>query len=116
MRRTSLLALLAGLVVLTGCGINGKWSLANVEPTAERRDFEFASFTLQKDGTFYAEKVAPRSESVSGTYTYEDRTLTLNEERGPRYTYGADLQGDELELEKYAEGRRVTATFERKPE
>jgi hypothetical protein len=108
---------LAALLVMTGCGINGKWSLSTVSPTAARRDFEFQSLTLQRDGTFYAEALEPGGEigTRSGTYTYKDGTLQLVAHDGESYTYDAKLRGaNDLELKRGWDGRTLEAELVRR--
>lgn len=103
------------LAVLAGCSVEGKWSLAEVEPTAARRDFEFESLTLQDDGTFYAESKGPNGvETTSGTYTYDDNTLDLVAHSGERHTYNARfITATRLELQGFWNGRKVYADFDR---
>lgn len=99
-----------------GCGVQGKWSLAGVEPTAATRDFQYHSLTLQKDGTFYAEAGAGPIHTTSGTYSYEEGTLDLVEHNGVRHTYDAKIEdgGNKLSLAQFWEGQRLVALMERK--
>jgi hypothetical protein len=101
-RRWSAAALgLGTLIALPGCAdIAGKWSLAEVEPTAARRDFEYEVLTLQPDGTFYAEAREIGTESTSGTYTFGGGHLSLKEHDGERQVYRARFEnaGRELHL------------------
>lgn len=108
--------LLGGLLFLTGCSVTGKWSLVEVEPTAARRDFDLQSMTLHKDGTFYAEaREAGDIETVSGTYTYQNKTLTLREHDGENMVYDAKfLSGNRLELARTTPSGKINATFERR--
>lgn len=107
-------ALLA-VMTATGCSLNGKWSLAEIEPTAARRDFAYSSITFQDDGTFYAEgkDVLDQDVTLSGVYTYEDDVLHLRPHEGPARTYDAELKGNELELEQFWQGQKVVAKFDR---
>lgn len=108
---------LAGLaMVVTGCSLEGKWSLAEVEPTAARRDFEFESLTLQDDGTFYAEsRGANGIETSSGTYTHENNTLNLRAHSGEQHTYNTKfITATRLQLQGFWDGRKVYAEFDRK--
>lgn len=131
------MALLVPLAILgsTGCSIVGKWSMASIEPEAARRDFEFASLTLQKDGSFYAEAQStvsqaqvqtesggsfyaeskePGVRSASGTYVYKDNTLTLTTHAGVHVPYEAHLtSNNSLRLDKFWQGRQVKAQFKR---
>ena len=98
-----------------GCAnIHGKWSLANVEPTAARRDFEYTSLTLQKDGTFYGEAQNGSVKSQSGTYSFHDGILDLVAHNGERDTYDAAIRRDKLMLEQFWKGNKVKAEFIRK--
>lgn len=106
----------AGLaLLLTGCSVEGKWALSKVEPTAARRDFEFKSLTLQDDGTYYAESHSPTGiETQSGTYTYDDNTLSLVAHSGERHTYNAKfITASRLELQGFWKGRKLYADFNR---
>jgi hypothetical protein len=128
--------ILIPLMLTTGCAVTGKWSLASIEPEAARRDFEFASLTLQKDGSFYAESqstvvsqtqvqteqgasfYAEAKESgirtASGTYTFKDGTLNLKSHGGVQVPYDATfLDANHLRLEKFWQGRKVKAKFDR---
>jgi hypothetical protein len=111
------LVMFAALIV-TGCGITGKWSLESVNPTADRRDFEYQSLTLQKDGTFYAESLEPHQgiETTSGTYTYKNGTLALVAHDGEEHTYQAQLEdaGKKLQLVQTGRERKIKATFMRR--
>jgi len=102
----------------SGCAnrIPGKWSLANVEPTAARRDFEYTSLTLQKDGTFYGEAQNGSVKSQSGTYSFHDGVLDLVAHNGERNTFDATIAsgGKKLMLEQFWKGNKVKAEFIRK--
>ncbi|HPF37450.1 MAG TPA: lipocalin family protein [Phycisphaerae bacterium] len=107
---------LTGLaLMMTGCSLEGKWSLSDVEPTAARRDFEFESLTLQEDGTFYAEaRGATGIETSSGTYIYDDDTLTLTAHSGEQHAYNARfVTATRLELQGFWNGQKVYAKFNR---
>jgi len=110
-------AAIALLVLTTGCAsMEGKWSVAKVEPTAARRDFAFESLTLQSDGTFYAEaKEGGKTDSVSGTWKLDDGVLALREHDGECHTYDAELEpsGKRLKLVRHWSGQRMTAVLEK---
>jgi hypothetical protein len=102
------------------------------------RDIQYQVFTLQKDGTFYAE--AERSETAgfsvhegatfhaegqqeqrgistaSGVYRYDNNTLTLTPHEGKPVSYQAKLidSGNKLELEKVWKDRTAKMIFERR--
>lgn len=108
------------VLLVAGCRthIQGKWSLAQIDPDAARRDFEFTSLTLQDDGTFYGEASSDEgTRTTSGTYLYKVRenTLVLNTHDGRALTYDADVlrNGRELELIKFWKQQKVIARFER---
>jgi len=106
------------LLWLTGCGVNGQWSLSSVDPTAARRDFQLQSLTLQRDGSFYAEELEGGDiRTTSGTYTYKSGKLRLVAHDGEAQTYDAKMHGgDELVLERNWDGGTVEAKFVRKPQ
>lgn len=107
------ISLLFCVVGLTGCSIQGKWSLAEVEPTAARREAQYEVLTLQKDGSFYAEAKERGVQTTSGTYSFENDTLTLREHDGEQNAYPAKLSGDELRLEHIWQGQKVEMRYER---
>ena len=114
MRQVAAVLLLTVSTFVTGCAVTGKWSLTKVEPEAARRDFEYASLTLQKDGSFYAESQEPRIRTTSGTYTFKDGTLTLMPHEGPRVAYDAvQPDADHLRLVKTFDGQKVKTEFKR---
>lgn len=119
MRRSlSTIAMIGGIALTSGCaGVQGKWDLATVEPTAAQRDVEFRSLRLDKDGTFFAE--ANEGEAIrttSGTYSFRDGVLYLKEHDGETATYDASLSnaGEELHLANYWQGRRLKLKYERR--
>ena len=116
MRRIYLAPMLFGLTLTTGCSVAGKWSLTTVEPEAARRDFQYASLTLQKDGSFYAESQKEGVRTMSGTYVYKDSTLTLKPHagQGAPVAYAANMpDADHLRLEETQGGEKITTTFKR---
>ena len=118
MYRIRLIGAVLPLALVSACAsMNGKWSLAEVDPTAARRDFSFQSLTLQDDGTFYAErKEMGKTKSVSGTWTYEDGVLSLRQHDGERHTYDAKLEdsGKKLTLVRFWNGQHMTAQLEKR--
>lgn len=103
-------------LLITGCGVNGKWSLARVEPDAARRDVEFHSLRLDKDGSFYAEASEGTIKTTSGTYTFKDDVLELRAHDGERHSYDARLEnsGNELVLESLWQGKKLVMRYERR--
>ena len=107
-------SLIAGFTSLAGCGVQGKWTLADVEPTAATRDVQYHNLTLQKDGSFYAEAKEASIDSTSGTYTYEDGVLCLKEQDGERHTYDAKLvSATDMRLESFWQGQKLKLKYKR---
>lgn len=109
---------LGAMVLSTGCaGINGKWDLATVEPTAAQRDVEYRSLRLDKDGSFYGEATESSGiKTTSGTYSYADGILHLKPHDGEDYTYDAQLEssGQELKLSRHWQGTKMKLKYERR--
>jgi hypothetical protein len=103
------------LLGMTGCSIHGKWSLASVEPSAARRDFQYEVLSLEKDGSFYAEAREPVTRTTSGTYRHDDGVLSLREHDGEEHAYQTEVAGECLKLKQPWQDRQLVATFERKP-
>lgn len=106
---------LAAISFQAGCSIPGKWTLAEVDPTAATRDAEFHSLTMQKDGTFYAEAKEPGGiKTTSGTYTYEHGVLDLKAHDGERHTYDAKmLNNNDLRLATTWQGKKLKLKYDR---
>ncbi len=114
MRRSALaVAACLSLVVVSGCGIEGKWSLQRVKPTAARPNVAYEALTIEQDGTFYAQNQQPGAEAVSGTWVYGDGLLVLRQQNGERLTYGADLRGDHLILKQPWDDHILIANYKR---
>jgi len=116
---TTLMLLMAAAILLTGCAIEGTWSLEKVNPTAARRDFDFQTFTLQNDGSYYAQSLEPPAGEIattSGTYKFKDGELTLVSQNGEKHSYDAKLNGDQLVLERPWREGVIKATMVRKHE
>src|SRR5262245_27454379 len=122
MRRQILMmpVLVCALFVAAGCSVVGKWELASVDPSAARRDFQYETLTLEKDGSFYAESregaaIPPGTKTTSGTYRYQDGVLALREHDGEEHTYRAQCpSGDRMKLKDTWKDRELVAVFERK--
>lgn len=110
------LAPLCLVLAAAGCSVEGKWSVAEVDPTAARRDFPFESLTLQDDGTFYAEaKTGAGVETMSGQYSHDNKTLTLRPHDKDPIAYDTRfLTADRIELSGHWEGRKLVAEMERR--
>jgi hypothetical protein len=117
MLRYRLIPVFSLVAIECGCAtIEGKWSLTKVDPTAARCDSAFTSLTLQEDGTFYAEAHEfGETESVSGTWSLENRVLSLEQQEGEQHTCDAETEGTgALRPVRHQDGRRVTAVIERR--
>jgi hypothetical protein len=115
MLRKAVLGSAMFLAVFTGCAIEGKWSLAAVEPSAARRDFQYETLTLEDDGSFYAEARERETQTTSGTYRYENGVLALREHDGEEHAYDAELTADKLKLKQPWQDRQLVAKFDRVP-
>jgi hypothetical protein len=114
MRRLFVLLIPLTLVLATGCSIQGKWTLEKIEPTAGLHEFDYASLTLQKDGSFYGEALNPGVRATAGTYVYKNDTLVLEPYDGPRVAYAAKFRdANHLKLEQTTENERIEALFQR---
>jgi len=103
------------LIAVAGCGVQGKWELARVQPTAARPDFDYQALTLEKDGTYYGEPTANTGAADVGTYRYKNKVLVLTSNDGELRRYDADLEnsGSTLHLEKFWMDQKVKADFKR---
>ena len=114
MRRSLALLVPLSLVLATGCSIHGKWALEKIKPTAGLHEFDYASLTLHKDGSFYGEALNPGVRATAGTYVYENDTLVLEPYDGPRVAYSAKFRdASHLKLEQTTESQRIEALFEK---
>lgn len=106
---------MTAFLFLSGCSIPGKWTLAEVDPTAATRHTEFHSLTLQKDGTFYAEAKEPGGiKTTSGTYTFKHGVLDLLAHDGERHTYDAQmLNNNDLRLATTWQGKKLKLKYDR---
>lgn len=105
------------LVVLGGCGIAGQWELTTVDPNAARRDVDYQTMELKKDGSFYAEsKEQGAIKTTSGTYTYKDDVLSLKPHDRETRTFDAKLMdsGNKLHLEQFWENQKVKMDYQRR--
>lgn len=117
MTRTLAVITAASLLVLTGCGINGTWTLQTVEPDEARGQFKLAEVTFNDDGTYTAQAdYANDEETSTGTWTYKADTLTLHTDSGKTLEYDAELceMCNTLKVCKEEHGQMVTATMKRK--
>lgn len=113
--RRVIASMLGGLLLgMTGCGVQGKWSLSSVEPSAARRDFKYEVLTLEKDGSFYAEAREGGTKTSSGTYRYEHGVLSLREHDGDEHAYDASVGCCKMKLKQSWQDRQLVAEFEKK--
>ena len=104
-------------IVLTGCSAQGKWSLAEVDPSAFRAQFSPHVLTLQKDGTYYAER--PTGVTETGHWEWNGPItgglLVLGGRAGESESYNASMpDNDTLILKTDIYGEPATARFKRK--
>ena len=114
MRRLLVLLLPAGLVLATGCTITGKWTLEKIKPEAGLHEFDYASLTFQKDGSFYGEALNPGVRATAGTYVYKDGTLILDPYDGPRLAYAAKVTDPRhLHMDETTPSEHIQTVFRR---
>ena len=104
-------------IVLAGCTAPGKWSLAEVDPSAFRAQFSPHVLTLQKDGTYYAER--PTGGTETGHWEWNGPItgglLVLGGRSGESESYNASMpDNDTLILKTDIAGEPATARFKRK--
>jgi hypothetical protein len=108
---------LAAALLVTGCGVQGKWVLRDVSPEEAQGHFKWASIELKSDGTYVAEsEYEGAKRESSGTYEYSDDTLTLTTADGATHIYAADVGklGFELVVKREYGGQEVIAKMKRK--
>lgn len=84
---------LAGLLLMTGCGVEGNWELRDVRPPEGIGSFDIAAVTFKPDNTYVARlRKTDHTELSRGTYEYDDwrRILTLRS-HGVERTYTATV-------------------------
>ncbi len=114
------LFLSAVLVALTGCGINGKWTVQSVTPDTAKGQCPIKALCLNEDGTYVACTQAPGSDKCvcgKGTYTYDKgtKTLAFKSDDGKEFKYAAHLQcpGGEMKITGGDKGKEWTAVMKR---
>ncbi len=117
MLRSWMLAALAtaGLLV-TGCGVNGKWTLDSVTPDSAKGHFRLAAVTLNSDGSYVAEsEYEGKKETSTGKYEYKDGKLTFMPDKGEQRSYDAELidMGTHLRVKTASEHGDVVAVMKR---
>lgn len=111
------LLLSVAMLVLTGCGVTGDWTLHTITPEEARQHYELASVTLNDDGTYTANATrAGREVTSTGTYTFENGKLSFSSDAGKTRTYDARLIlcGCKMVVKTTVEGEEVKAIMKRK--
>ena len=105
---------------LTGCGIQGKWTLQVVKPESARQDLRFGDITLKGNGTYEAvAKYDGKTETSTGKYTFDSAkhklTFMPDKQGQPERMYDAWLidMGDRLRVETEYKGKKVAAYMKR---
>lgn len=110
-------AAVAAVLLVTGCADHtGKWVLDTIDPPDARGQYQFANITLNKDGTYWAEReVGGKMEKNTGTYTFENGTLAFKNAAGKTITYDAQMMDMNNKMKVMAEthGKKVTAVMKR---
>ena len=112
MRRIQRHLIVLAALILAGCqsGISGTWKAA---PGQDPVAVSFAAMTLAEDGTFTADgRIADRTFTVSGHYTYADNKLTFDSD-GTSRSYGAELSGDSLTVTHHEKAAKMTRLMPR---
>jgi hypothetical protein len=114
------LFLSALLVVLTGCGISGKWTLQSVTPDTAKGQCPIKALCLNDDGTYVACTQAPGQDKGAcgkGTYSYDKGTkvLAFKADDGKEFKYTANLMcpGGEMKITGGEKGKEWTAVMKR---
>jgi hypothetical protein len=105
------------LVVVTGCGIQGRWTLQSITPESEKAHFNLQCMCLMSDGSYMAAaQEEGKSTCLKGTYTYDGKTklLTFKTDSKER-AYHADLMcpGSKMKVTPAEAGESWTATMKR---
>ena len=112
------LFLSAVLVALTGCGINGKWTLQSVTPETAKAHCPIQAICLMEDGTYQScAMMGDKCTMEKGTYTFDQgaKTLIFKTSDGKEIKYTAELTacGGELKVTGTDKGKEWTATMKR---
>ncbi|MFQ5807011.1 MAG: lipocalin family protein [Phycisphaerae bacterium] len=106
----------AGLLVLTGCGVAGKWTLVSITPEEARGHYALVNVTLDDDGT-YAATAEKEGETVTSTgqYTFDNNKLTFTSADGKTRSYDAKLVwlGARMKVKTTTQDEEVTAIMKR---
>lgn len=112
-----MVALGLSLAALSGCANHvGKWVLDSIDPPDARGHYQLASVTLNEDGTYTAEReLDGKTETHTGTYTFEGGKLTFRNADGREISYDARLThlNRKLEVKTQMKDRLVTAVMKR---
>lgn len=111
------LLLSCAVAVLTGCGVQGKWTLQSIQPESEKARFNLQWMCLMDDGSYMAAaQEEGKSACLGGTYTYDGKTKTLTfKTDGKERAYHADLvcPGGKMKVTPAEGGESWTATMKR---
>lgn len=116
MKRAGAVIVTFALVLLSGCGIEGKWRFQEVMPTDARGQFQFGEVTFRPDGAFDAiADFGDGAKPSSGAYTFSNGELALTNANGDKIVYDAAIEsmGSILRVKKMMHGKEVMATFKR---
>lgn len=121
---------LGSLILVAGCGIEGRWAGSSLNPEMARDQFRLlrpestpgkfvsADMRFQQDGTCTADVVYDgKLESQQGTYQYDANKslLTITDKQGNSYAYAAKKVDDQtLQIVKGVKGTDVTLTLKKR--
>ncbi len=106
------------LVAVSGCGINGCWTLESIKPETAKANFEYTTICLSKSGDYCAAvKTDDEVKRLTGTYKFDRaaQTLSFSTEGGPERVYKAQLMcpGSKLKVWGDTPVHEWTATMKR---
>jgi hypothetical protein len=97
------LVLTCVVLVMTGCGVNAKWTLKSITPESAREHFDLQMICLMNDGHYMMRsEMKGAIEQKTGTYEFDRKAekLTFKGDDGVTREYGAKLlcPGSELKV------------------
>ncbi len=112
------LFLSAVLVALTGCGVNGKWTMQSVTPESAKAHCPIQAVCLMEDGTYQScSQMGGKCKMENGTYTYDQGTkaLTFKPAEGKEVKYTAELTacGSQMKVTGGEKGKEWTAVMKK---
>ena len=110
--RMSAMALAASTLIVSGCGVTGKWESTQLSPEIARdeyrlvepwlapgHEFTRAHITIRHDGSYDADvHYGDIVRTSTGKWEEEDGTLTFVDDQGCSATYKRELSGDHKKL------------------